>query len=193
MGSTFTGVPVLALDDNLSNGKTYTFQFQSENYIFNPSNQTLNDDIIASAPDFITSLNVTTPASSATTGETSFFKTLYAVQFTYEGDGSDVVIDVANSIISSAKAVSNDNISFVGGVQSGASSLNVTPSQVASKVEQAASDAANKIAQDAIKASTDAINKALQGLLPLLIVVVLIILFVVPSFVKSTGIRVSAG
>jgi hypothetical protein len=184
MGSTFTGVPVIALDDNLANGKTYTFQFKCANWFcLTDLSPTLQSDINAQAPNFIQSLQVTSPPTTS----------LYNVQFTYEGDGSDVVSDVAMSIVAACKAVSNDDIVFIGAVQAASPDIVVTPSKAAQATEQAVADATSKVANDATKAATDAINTALKGLMPLLIVAVLLILFVVPSFLKSTGTRISAG
>jgi hypothetical protein len=183
MAQTFTGQTVLQLDDNLSNGRTYTFQFKSENWFINPSVDDVQNDIYTAAPDFITSLQVTSP----------FTTSLYNVQFTYEGDGSDVVSDVAMSIVAAIKATSNDNMTFVGAVSAAAADIAVSPIVAVQVTEKAISGAVTKVATDATQAATDTINTALKGLLPLLAVAVLIILFVLPSFVKSTGARVSVG
>lgn len=184
MGTTFTGVPVIQLDDNLQNGRTYTFQFKCQNWFcLSDLSADLSKDIYENAPDFLTSVQVTSPPTTS----------LYNVQFTYEGDGSDVVSDVAGSLVAAFKIGSNDDLAFVGGVQTGTADIIVTPSAAAQATEQAATKAVSKVATDVTTAATDAVNAALKGLMPLLIVVVLIVLFVLPSFMKSTGTRVSVG
>lgn len=174
---------VLQLDDNLVNGRTYVFQFDCTNMFWCPKVDVIQDDIYQYAPDFVQSLGVTSPTLT----------TLYNVQFTYEGDGSDVVSDLAQSFVGAFLAGSNDNFRFVGAVAATSAYITVTPSNAAGKAEQAVIDAANKVATDVTKTATGTVNTALQGLLPLLIVIVAIVLFVVPSFVKSTGARVSVG
>lgn len=184
MATTTTGVLVLELDDNLRNGKTYTFQFKCDNWFcLTDISQRLQDDIYAQAPDFVTSVGVSSPKTTS----------LYNVQFTYEGDGSDVVSDLANSFIAVFKAVSDDSLIFIGAVQAATADIIVTPSNAASVAEIAVKNATSQVANDAVQTATDAVNKALTGLLPLLIVVVLLILFVVPSFLKSTGTKINLG
>src|SRR5215469_472320 len=101
MGTNYTPS---ALDDNLANGQTYTFQFKCANFFcLSDLSQIIQNDCTAQAPSFLTSLQVTSPS----------FTALYNVQFTYEGDNSDVVSDVAASIVAAVKAVSNDNITFI--------------------------------------------------------------------------------
>lgn len=173
----------LQLDDNLTNGTTYTFQFNCTNWVSNPSASTVQKDIVANAPDFLTSMQVTSP----------FTTSLYNVQFTYEGDGSDVVSDLANSIIAAIQVGSNDGMTFVGAVAANAQSIQVSIPNAIASTEQAVKDAASKTANDAVDTATSALNKALAGLIPLLLVVVAIILFVLPSLVKSTGTKVSLG
>lgn len=183
----------MSLDDSLVNGQTYTFQFYGNNTFINPSTGTISNDIVANAPDFITSLVVTNPDFSLSLANVPFLATSYNVQFTYEGDGGDVVSDVANAIIAAVQATSGDAVVFVGAVAAPAALLSVSPSQLAATAESTVNSAVNQVASDAVGTTTKAVNQALQGLLPLLIVVVAIILFVVPSFVKSTGVRFSAG
>lgn len=173
----------LQLDDNLVNGQTYTFQLNCTNTLINPSASTVQNDLVINAPDFLGDMQVTSP----------FTTSLYNVQFTYEGDGSDVVSDVANSMIAACLAGSNDNMVLQGAVGAPASAITVSISNAAQAAESAVSGTVNKVTGDAIGAATGAINQALVGLLPLLLVAVVIILYVFPSFVKSTGVRVSAG
>lgn len=172
---------VFQLDDNLRNGLTYTFQFKCTNWLVLPSVTTVQQDIVANAPDFLTSLGVTSP----------FTTSLYNVQFTYEGDGSDVVSDVANELIAAVQAGSNDGMVLVGAVQASAVDVTVTPLQAAAQVEQTVTSgvkqAATDVTQAVLQPATGAVNTALVGLLPTLIVIVLIILFVLPSLAKSAG------
>lgn len=173
----------IQLDDNLVNGQTYTFQLRCTNWIINPSASTIQQDLVDNAPDFLTSLQVTSP----------FTTSLYNCQFTYEGDGSDVVSDVANSMIAACLVGSNDNMVLQGAVMASASDITVSISNAAQQAEQAASNAVTKVGTDAAKAATDTINQALKGLLPLLLVVVGLVLVVLPSLVKSTRTKVSVG
>lgn len=180
---------VLQLDDNLSNGQTYTFQYACGNWFcFTDLSSTIAGDIVANAPDFLTSLGVTSPSATD----------LYNVQFTYEGDGSDVVSDVANSIIAAVLAGSNDTITFIGAVAANAAAITVSPSQAVTIVGQATVSTANSVVAGATSVVSNAatgvtsaagsvVNTALVGLLPTLIVIVLIILFVLPSLTKSAG------
>lgn len=181
----------LQLDDNLSNGTTYTFQFDCSNWVTVPTGDVVQADIVANAPDFLTSLQVFIPGGSSS----SFFHltSLYNVQFTYEGDGSDVVSDIANSIIAAVQVGSNDAMTFVGAVAANAASIAVSIPNAVASVEATVNSAVSKTANDAVSSATGAVNTALVGLLPLLLVVVAIILFVLPSLVKSTGTKVSLG
>lgn len=93
----------LGLGDNLVNGQPYTFVFQCTNLVSNPSPATLVADLDQSAPDFLTSVNITTTV-----------KNYFNVQFTYEGDGSDIASDVANSMVTAFAVGSNDNFTLTG-------------------------------------------------------------------------------
>jgi hypothetical protein len=174
---------VLQLDDNLINGRTYTFQLKCTNWFSNPSASSVQQDIVNGAPDFMQSMQVTSP----------FTTSLYNIQFTYEGDGSDVVSDLANSIIAAIKAESNDDMVLIGAVAAAASTITVSVANATTAVGNAVADAASNVANKTVGVATGAVNTALVGLLPLLLVVVALILFVLPSLVKSTGVRGSIG
>ena len=174
---------IVQLDENLVNGRTYTFQLKCTNWLLLPSADKVQQDLVDYAPDFLTSLAVTSP----------FTMSLYNVQFTYEGDGSDVVSDVAAAMVAACSAGSGDNMTLVGAVAAPASAITVSVSNAAAQAEQATSNAVNKVVGDTVGAATGAVNKALVGLLPLLIVAVALILYVLPSFLKSTGTRVNLG
>jgi hypothetical protein len=181
-------------DDNLVNGNVYTFQFQNENYFLAASNDTLTADIVAQAPTFVTAVQVLTPSISFTLGDTSFYKTLYNVQFTYEGDNTDVVQDVAASIVAAVLSVSGDKVSFVGAIASSGNSLVATPAAIGTTAVQTATGAATAVLTGVGQVGTTAtqqaggiVNSALSGILPVLIVLVLLVMFVLPSLAKSTG------
>jgi hypothetical protein len=87
--STSLAGQVVQSDDNLVNGQTYTFVFQYTDVYANPSGSSLIQPLTDSAPDFIQS-----PVATQE-GTTNY----YNIAWTYEGDGSDVVSDVANSMI----------------------------------------------------------------------------------------------
>jgi hypothetical protein len=177
----------MQLDDNLVNGQTYTFQFKCANWFcLTDLSATLQADFIAQAPDFLTSLQVTSPPTTD----------LYNVQFTYEGDGSDVVSDVAASLQAAALSVSNDNITFVGAVAASAEQVAVTPTEAVAATGAAITSAAvstvqsiGTVAQTTVQQAGGVVQTAtsqtLTAILPILIVVVLIILFVLPSLGKT--------
>lgn len=176
-------------DDNLVNGQTYTFQFKCTNWFsgsFTDISSTILADITAQAPSFLTSVQVSTPFSTS----------LYNVQFTYEGDNTDIVSDVANSIIGACQSVSGDSLSFVGAVAAIPSAIiaaNVdTYKAAAASAAQTATSAVNtvvsdvgSVAKNVTAQSGGVVNTALAGLLPILIVIVAIVLFVLPSLSKS--------
>jgi len=104
-----TGVnAVLNADDNLVNNVTYTFVFQCNNLFSNPSASTLANDIQQNAPNFLTSVQVVAETGTANKG-------WYNIVFTYEGDGSDVVSDVAQSLITAFLQGSSDNFTYMVG------------------------------------------------------------------------------
>jgi hypothetical protein len=92
-------------DDNLVNGQTYTFVFASGNWFSTPATATIQNDVTAGAPNFLTQVVV------------QYLSPNFYVTFTYEGDGSDVALDVANSITAAVAATSGDVVSYTGGQQ----------------------------------------------------------------------------
>lgn len=89
-------------DANLVNGQQYVFSFQAQ---ANTTASSLQDDIAQQAPSFLMMVSVI-PGTGSSTG---FFN----VVFTYEGDGSDVVTDVASAIVGAAFAVNGDALAFL--------------------------------------------------------------------------------
>jgi hypothetical protein len=89
-------------DTNLVNGQTYTFSFQAQPGVTVAS---LQADIAAQAPGFIMMFSVVQGSGSS--------QLFFNVTFTYEGDGSDVVTDVASAIVAAAFATNGDGLAFL--------------------------------------------------------------------------------
>src|SRR5271168_411773 len=89
---------LLTNDQALVNGQTYTFTFNGPSATVS----SLTQDIIGQAPDFIVDAVVVPIPGGG-----------FNVIFTYEGDGSDLVQDVASSIVAAGLAVNNDQLGFV--------------------------------------------------------------------------------
>lgn len=149
------------LDDNLVPGQTYTFQLKDENRIMSIRADAMTQDITNYAPSFIGSLQVS--VYEAISSEN------YNVQFTYQGDGSDVVSDVANSLIAAVKQ-GGDSVSFIGAVPDTASTIDTSiPSpidlakQATDSVTQAAGDSVNKVASKVAKTASDTLSQLGQG------------------------------
>jgi hypothetical protein len=116
----------LAIDDNLTNGSIYTFQFQAQSSTITASGlmQALQSD----APAFITSVQVAGDATG----------TIWNILFNYEGDGSDVVSDVAASIIAAAMEQS-DPLAFIQATQQTTVGASIAPF-VATQIAQSTAD-----------------------------------------------------
>lgn len=99
-------MPLLANDDNLQPGQTYTFTFTLNNWLAMPSAATILADLDSNAPSFLGSV------SAAFASGVGLLTNYLNVTFTYIGDGSDVVTDIANELIAAIKAGSNDNFFF---------------------------------------------------------------------------------
>lgn len=95
----------LSSDDNLVNGQRYTFVMASTDWFSTPGTGVIQSDFVQLAPDFLTQLVV------------QYLKPNFYVVFTYEGDGSDVVSDVANSMVAAAAAGSGNGLGFAGATQ----------------------------------------------------------------------------
>jgi hypothetical protein len=175
---------VLQNDDNLQGGITYTFTFQLGNWITEPSVATLLADIANQAPSFISS-----PSGS-------LYHYLpgidyYNITFNYTGDGSDVVSDVAQSLIAAFNSGSNDAFSFVQATSGSAGVNNVSIAQGGvQKATTAVGDVANQIG----KGVGSGIGGASSGLFSNLgasgwVVFILVALGVLAYFSMATGIR----
>ena len=145
------------LDENTVPGQTYTFQFKLNNYIEVPRNTTIQQDLVQNAPNFVQqSLQVTSPSSV-----TNPLGLTYNIQFTYGGDGSDVISDVANELIASVSAGSSDTFIFVGAAAADAQTLNDSGG-ISDTINQAI-DKINQIASNATKSASDVLNQATTG------------------------------
>jgi hypothetical protein len=89
---------LLTNDQNLVNGQVYTFTFNAPG----ATPTSLMQDVVGQAPDFIVNPNVVSVPGGGLN-----------LTFIYEGDGSDVVQDVASSIIAAGLMVNNDQLGFV--------------------------------------------------------------------------------
>jgi hypothetical protein len=169
---------VIPLNANLVNGQTYTSSFICNNWVVNPSDSTVLNDIVAQAPDFLTSVGVTDLLG------------VYKVTFTYEGDGSDVLSDVQAAIVAAILAVSGDNftagVTYQGTGVSAGQQLETGITTATGQALATVSTVATQAGQAVIQPASSVVNSALVGLLPLLAVIVAIILFVLPSLSKTT-------
>jgi len=165
---------LLQLDDNLVNGQTYTFTLQLQNWITSPSDATVQQDLIDNAPDFLTSLQVTHQ-------ERFFSGDYYNVQFTYEGDGSDVVSDLASLLVGAIKAGSNDNFVFVQAIGAAASAVQSQATQVVAAAGGVLTDVGTQVGKAAGQVTSGALGGATQGLgawlVPVILVLAIVLLF----------------
>lgn len=171
-------------DDNLVNGQTYTFTYDLSNLLLGPGNcvtpgcgsNVLAADISANAPDFVTSV-VVTPLTSVTGS--------YAVQFTYEGDGSDVVADVGTSLAAAFLAGSGDVLNF-NVAQSYAAPLQTNAQAITAAVSTVTNAAGSAIGSGIQQASSGIFsNLGTAGW----VVVVLAVLVAIGYFASSTGLK----
>jgi hypothetical protein len=179
---------VLANDDNLVNGQTYTFQFLLGNIFSLPNTGALQADLINNAPNFITSIQVTEQSG------VGLLTNYFFVQFTYEGDGSDVVSDVASSMVGAFYAGSNDNLSFVTATQGNppvsvvAQSITSVAATTSATVASGASSVVSGVGTVATAVTSNAggvLNSALGGVLPLLAVAAILIVILLPVISKN--------
>lgn len=165
---------VSQLDDNMVNGQTYTFTLQLQNLLFSPTDAVIQQDIVDWAPDFLTSLQVTHQ-------ERFFSGDYYNIQFTYEGDGSDVISDLAGLIIAAIKQGSNDNFTFIQSIGAGSTAVQSQAGQVVQSAGTVLTQAATNVGAAAGQITSGALGGATQGLgawlLPVALVLGIILLF----------------
>ena len=162
------------LDDNMIPGQTYTFQLKLGNLISMPSTGTVQQDIVANAPAFISNLQVTTADTI------NPFNDTYNLQFTYTGDGSDVVSDVASSLIAATQQGSNDKFSFVQAIPDTADSTGTINQTL------------DSIAQGVTKTTANAAQNLLTPVEWALVLVVGLVVLVIFTSGKAGGVSASA-
>lgn len=138
-----------ALDENMIPGQTYTFQMSLDNLITHPSTSTIQRDLGAQAPGFVSNNLVVTQEQTLNP-----FSNVYDVQFTYSGDGSDVISDVAGSIVSAIKQVSNDDFSFMAAYADSAAAV-AGSGDVLDKITDAATKATGAITKQVSSSTQD--------------------------------------
>ena len=163
-------------DAPLTNGQTYQFVFTGPG----ASVASVTADIVGQAPDFITQVVVTAIPGGG-----------FSVSFVYEGDGSDLVQDVASSIVGAALAVNNDNLGFV------SASVQTTVGQilaptVAKQVAQSNADQTVLTNQANAAAKTQDTASLTSGLVWIAVGLAVFIV-VAPMVLGATTPRVSVG
>ena len=169
------------LDDNLVPGQTYTFQLKCSNWLLVPSTDTVQLDITQNAPDFIGSLQVTSPVTTS----------LYNCQFTYGGDGTDVVSDVANELIAACLTGSNDNFTFIGAVPNTAQSITVSISSAAQTVSDTVGAAVSNATSGVAKDVANAAQTVLTPIETLLVVAVVLVAVLIYTSGKAGGVDIA--
>ncbi len=168
---------VLDNDANLVNGQTYMFTFTSPT----ATAASLLADVVGQAPDFIGNPN------------TSQTGTALVLTFTYEGDGSDLVSDVANNIIAAGLIVNNDPLTFTGAsANSGASVAQTIAPTVAAQVTASSTDQTT-LANSANAAAAASDTGQLTSFVILGVIAVALFLFLAPKFLAATTPKVKVG
>lgn len=140
-----------AADDNMIPGQTYTFEFSLDNLITRPATSKIQSDLQSSAPDFVNNnLIVTTPPTA------NPFSNIYDIQFTYNGDGTDIISDVAASLVAAIKSGSNDDMTFsqayadtAGNVSASGGIVKQTLDQIMGSVSDAVNTASKQVSKSA--------------------------------------------
>jgi hypothetical protein len=174
---------LLSNDTNLTNGQTYTFTFNAPSVSVND----LIDDINQQAPDFLSQVQVV-PISGGG----------YNVVFVYEGDGSDVVQDVASAIVSAALMVNNDNLTFVSAsvqtvVQGQTVSVGTALASTVAAQTAASNTDQSKLANAANAAAAAADSSQLTTIIIWVVVGVVALLLFAPKILAAGTPKVSVG
>jgi len=144
-------------DFNMIPGQTYTFKLNLENLITKPTTSTMQADLQANAPSFVNNNMSVTWESQGWNWTTN----VADVQFTYNGDGSDVISDVANAIIATLKSGSNDDFTFVAAYADNAGNVNTSSNpltDLTKPITDAATDILNKVGQQTSKTAQDVLT-----------------------------------
>ena len=167
---------LLTNDQALVNGQTYTFTFNAPSATVS----SLTQDIIGQAPDFIVdAIVVPIPGGG------------FNVIFTYEGDGSDVVQDVASSIVAAALSVNNDTLGFVSASQTSTVGQILQPT-ITKQVAGSNADQTTLANQANAAAKAQDTSSLTSGLVWIAVGLVAFLLLA-PSFIAATTPRVSVG
>lgn len=160
-------------DDNMIPGTTYTFQLNMTGLSWPPSTGDVINALTANAPSFVANVQVTSP----------FTTTLYNVQFDYSGDGTDVVSDVGQELITALQTGLSKTFVFVGAVPDVASTITVDPSTAAKKV----TDTIGSSIHDALDSTTKSIANAAQNVLTPVEIAVGIVVVLVAVLIFTAG------
>jgi hypothetical protein len=167
---------LLANDAALVNGQTYTFTFTGPSATV----ASVSNDIAGQAPDFLTQVSVVSVDGGG-----------FNVTFTYEGDGSDLVQDVASSIVAAGLAVNNDQLGFVSASQTSTVGQLIQPT-IAKQVALSATDQST-IANAANAAAKAQDTASLTSGIVWIAVAVALFIVVAPKILGATTPRVSVG
>lgn len=164
----------LQADDNLTPGQTYTFQLKcNATFCFSDLTNTIQNDLAQWGPNFLSALQVSSPSLTS----------LYNCQFTYSGDGSDVVADVGAQLVSAVQQGSNDSVIFIGAVGAPASAIAVTPGNAAAQIGAAI----NQGVQGAVNSATKTAAQGVQNILTPIEVLVVLLAALVGVLIFTAG------
>lgn len=157
------------------NGRQYQFIFNAPGV----STSSFAADIDGQAPDFITLSSVTALDGGGLN-----------VLFNYEGDGTDLVQDVASAIISAAMQVNGDSVAFVSAsTQTQMVSATIAP-VIQSQVAASNADQA-QLAQTANAAAKAADTSSLTSTIVWVAIGLGVFLVFAPKFIAATTPKVS--
>jgi hypothetical protein len=176
-GASVQAVTVLPNDTNLINGQTYQFSFSSSNATVS----SLSNDVIQQAPGFVGNPVITQNGST------------FTVAFTYEGDGSDVVQDVASAILAAGLAVSGDQLSFLLASQNSGTTVAQTLAPVVTQQVAASNIDQSTLANAANKAAAASDTSQLTSIIVYVGIGIALFLFLAPKFLAATSPKVSIG
>jgi hypothetical protein len=167
------------IDANMIPGQTYTFKLSLDNWVTKPSTSKLQQDLMMNAPTFVDNdLQVTYEDPGFTI---HVLTNIYDIQFTYSGDGSDVISDVAASIVSAIKAGSNDDFTFIQAYAASSADANTDPSggildQIIKPVTDAITKTTDKLGQQASKTTQDILTP-IEIAVGIVVILVIAIIF----------------
>lgn len=160
-------------DDNMIPGQTYTFQLDMTGFHFPPSASAVQTALVNWAPSFVGNPQVTSP----------FTTTLYNCQFTYTGDGSDVISDVGKTLTDAVQSGIGIPMDFKGAVADTAASITVNPSTAGAKMGNMLGDAV----QTAVDKITSATAKGAQNLLTPVEIAIGIVAIILIALIFTAG------